>query len=105
VLLFTFRAEPGFTTLPVWLPICLAAREALLLAVWVRTHGGGIPSVEHEQHGRIATVATFATLVAATWALPRALVAGLAAVAAGNVLYSAVRYAGRMQRPFREGER
>ena len=98
VLLLTFRAEPAFTPLPVWLPVCLAAREALLLVVWFRTRGGAAPSVEHELHGRIATVAMFGALLAATWALPRPVVELLAAVAAGSVIYSALRYAGRLKR-------
>jgi phosphatidylglycerophosphate synthase len=98
VLLLTFRAEPGFTALPVWLPVCLAAREALLLGAWLRTRSRAAPPVEHELHGRIATVAMFGTLIAATWGLPGAVVGTLAALAAGNVIYSAVRYAGRMHR-------
>jgi phosphatidylglycerophosphate synthase len=98
VLLLTFRAEPAFTALPIWLPICLAGREALLLGAWLRTGGKAAPQVEHELHGQIATVAVFGTLIAATWALPAAVVTILAAVAAGNVIYSALRYAGRMGR-------
>jgi CDP-diacylglycerol--glycerol-3-phosphate 3-phosphatidyltransferase/cardiolipin synthase len=98
VLFLTFRAEPGFTPLPVWLPICLAAREVLLVATWLRTRGGRAPPVEHEMHGRIATVAMFGTLIAATAALPGAVVTTLAALAGGNVLYSALRYAGRIRR-------
>jgi phosphatidylglycerophosphate synthase len=98
VLLLTFRAEPAFTALPIWLALCLAGRETLLLGVWLPTRGKGALPVEHELHGQIATAAMFGTLIAATWALPAAVVTTLAAVAAGSVIYSALRYARRMGR-------
>ena len=97
VLVFTFRGEPGFTALPIWLPVCLAVREALLIATWLRTRRTGPTAVEHELHGRIATAAMFGALLAAAWSAPRGLVEALAAIAGANVIYSALRYASRMR--------
>jgi phosphatidylglycerophosphate synthase len=98
VLLLTFHGEPAFTPLPVWLPLCLAGREALLIATWLSTRGTGPTTVEHELHGRIATAALFGALIAAVWAAPGWMVGLLAALAGANVIYSAVRYAVRLQR-------
>jgi len=98
VLLLTFHGEPAFTPLPVWLSICLAGREALLVATWLRTRGGEPTMVEHELHGRLATATLFGALIAAVWAGPAWLVQLLAALAGANVIYSAIRYASRLRR-------
>ena len=92
---FTLRASPAFTPLPLWLAGVLVARDALLLAIWLRHRRAEPVSFEHEIHGKAATVAVFLALFAAT-ASARADIAAAAAVLAGAAIaYSTIRYATR----------
>ena len=92
---FALRAAPAFTPLPLWFPLLLMVRDATLLTVWLHRGKARTVSLEHEHHGKSATVAVFAVLVGVTLALPAVAVTGAAAIAAGLAVYSTARYAVR----------
>ena len=101
---FALRASPAFTPLPLWLPVLLVLRDTTLFGVWLGRARAKTVSVEHELHGKAATTAVFALVLAATAGAPAALVEGGALLVATLALYSTARYALRTRRqgPTRE---
>jgi CDP-diacylglycerol--glycerol-3-phosphate 3-phosphatidyltransferase/cardiolipin synthase len=95
---FSMRAAPAFTPLPPWLAGALIARDALLVALWLRQRRAGAVSFEHELHGKAATVAVFGALTAAVLGAPAPLAIAAAGLAAGAVVHSTARYAVRTWR-------
>lgn len=95
---FTLRAEPAFTPLPLWLVAALVLRDALLLGLWLRHPMQRAVSVEHEMHGKIATVTVFVALFAVVASIRAEVVAGAAGLAGVAIGYSTLRYALRTWR-------
>jgi phosphatidylglycerophosphate synthase len=95
---FTLRARTAFTPLPIWLLGALVLRDALLLAIWLRSRKTKAASFEHAVHGKAATVTIFLALLASVSAAPAALVLATALAAGTAVVYSTASYAARLVR-------
>jgi len=91
------RAWPVFTALPLWFPLILLARDAVLLAVFFRRKGTREVSLEHDMHGKTSTVLVFLLLIGATAGAPPLVVTAGSALAGAAVLYSTARYAARLR--------
>jgi phosphatidylglycerophosphate synthase len=95
---FALRASPAFTPLPLWFPLLLAARDGVLLLAWLSHPRRREVELEHEVHGKSATVAVFLLLLIAVSGADARLVALVAAAAGALVGYSTLGYALRMKR-------
>jgi phosphatidylglycerophosphate synthase len=95
---FTLRAAPAFTPLPLWFPLLLVARDAVLLVAWLAHPRRTEVRLEHEMHGKSATVAVFLLLLLAVLGAPSVLVSLVAVASGALVVYSALGYASRMKR-------
>lgn len=96
LLTITVIGPPLFSRLPVWLVGAVFLRDLVLLVGWLTLRrGGGHVSMEHEIHGKVATVLVFALVVGATLGLPGPLVVPAAAVASLAALLSAGAYVRR----------
>ena len=93
VTFLAFFAEPAFTPLPVWLWAALIGRDVLLGIGWLvvyREHHG--VQVDHQWHGRLATLLLFGVVLAACLGAPALAVdiggiVVLALVVPGTVVY------------------
>lgn len=89
----TLVGRPVFTQLPVWLLGAVFMRDLVLLVGWMALRRLKRPvSMEHELHGRVATVLVFGLIVAATLGLAEGLLLTPAAVAALAALLSSGAY-------------
>lgn len=73
LLVFFFVSEgEAFARVPALFLALIVGRDLVLLAgsFWIRTHRGAV-DVEHQRHGRVATVLLFAMLLWITLDLPR----------------------------------
>jgi cardiolipin synthase len=100
--LLTLVGRPAFPHLPLWLLGAVLARDVVLGLGWLtlRNRDGGVP-VEHEFHGRLATVLIFVVVLAATAGATEDMLAPVVAVAALAALASAVGYVLRALRHLR----
>lgn len=89
---FALRAGTVFSAPPLWFPLLLVARDAVLLFAWLRAPRLEAVTVEHEIHGKAATVAVFIVLLAAVAGAPTVAVSLLSGAAGGAVIYSTARY-------------
>lgn len=95
----TWIGAPAFTPLPFTLLGAVLLRDLVLGVGWLALkRRGASVSVEHELHGRLATVLVFLVVLATTadapaaWVLPAVAVASLAAlVSAGGYSWRAIR--------------
>ena len=92
----TVLGRPVFTQLPVWLLAAVFLRDLILLAGWGLLRRMKLPvSMEHETHGRVATVLVLGLIIAACLRLPEAILLPVAAVAAAAAILSSVAYVRR----------
>jgi cardiolipin synthase len=92
----TLLGRPVFSQLPVWLLGAVFLRDLLLLAGWGLLRRMELPvSVEHEAHGRLATILVLGLVVAACLRLPENVLLPFAAVAAGAAVLSSIAYVQR----------
>lgn len=100
----TAIGRPLFTGLPPWLVGAVVVRDLVLLGGWILLPRLGRPvAMEHESHGRIATVLVFGLIVGATLGWPETILAPMAGVAALVALLSAGAYVRRGFRPPESG--
>lgn len=89
----TVLGRPAFSDLPFWLLGAVFLRDLVLLLGWlILTKLGRPVDMEHELHGRIATVLVFLLIVGATLGLPEAWLFPGAAGASLAALLSAGAY-------------
>lgn len=89
----TLLGRPLFSQLPVWLLGAVFLRDLVLLIGWMAMKQLDRPvDMEHEIHGRIATVLVFALIVGATLGWPERYLTPAAAVASLAALLSAGAY-------------
>lgn len=91
----TLAGPPGFPALPLWLLGAVLGRDLVLGTGWLILRRHGRVPVEHELHGKAATVLVFAVLLTATLGVGAEVVLPLAALAAAASLLSAAGYAVR----------
>jgi cardiolipin synthase len=92
----TLLGRPVFTQLPAWLLGAVFLRDFLLLLGWSVMRRMRRPvSMEHEIHGRLATVLVLGLIIAACLRLPEGLLTPVAAVAAAAAVLSAGAYVRR----------
>lgn len=92
----TVLGRPVFSQLPVWLLGAVFLRDFILLSGWGLLRRMKLPvSMEHETHGRVASVLVFGLVIAACLRVPEALLLPVAAVAAVAALLSSVAYVRR----------
>lgn len=92
----TLLGRPVFTQLPFWLLAAVFLRDLLLLAGWGLLRRMKLPvSMEHETHGRIATILVLGLVIAACLRVPEGVLLPFAAVAAGASVLSSVAYVQR----------
>ena len=89
----TLAGPPGFPALPLWLLGAVLGRDLVLGTGWLLLRRHGRVPVEHELHGKAATVLVFAVLLTATLGMRAEVVLPLAALAAAASLLSAAGYA------------
>ncbi len=87
------RIGPAFAAIPVWFLLLLIARDGLLLAgsAAIRRRRGHVEA-EHAIHGKLASLALFAVLLAFSWVVPVALSAPLLWGTAALVVASTAMY-------------
>ncbi|HSG48934.1 MAG TPA: CDP-alcohol phosphatidyltransferase family protein [Longimicrobiales bacterium] len=96
----TLMGPPLFARLPVWLVGAVFVRDLVLLVGWIwLRHLGRTVSMEHELHGKVATVLVFLLVVGATLGWPERLLHPAAAVAGTASLLSAAAYVRRGLHP------
>jgi phosphatidylglycerophosphate synthase len=89
----TVLGRPVFTQLPVWLLIAVFLRDLLLLVGWGMLQRMKLPvSMEHETHGRVATVLVLGLVIGACVRLPEGVLEPVAAFAAAAAVLSSVAY-------------
>lgn len=89
----TVLGRPAFTELPFWLLGAVFLRDLVLLVGWMVLRQLDRPvSMEHEFHGRVATILVFLLIVSATLGLPEAWLIPPAAMAALASILSAWAY-------------
>lgn len=89
----TVLGRPLFSQLPVWLVGAVFLRDLVLLVGWLAMRQWNLPvDMEHEMHGRVATVLVLGLVVAATLGWPEAVVVPASALAALAALLSAGAY-------------
>lgn len=99
----TILGRPLFSQLPVWLVGAVFMRDLVLLTGWMtmrRLHR--TVSMEHEFHGKVATVLIFCLVVGATLGWPEPALVPAAAVAGAAALLSATAYVRRGRRLLRD---
>jgi cardiolipin synthase len=95
----TLLGRPVFTQLPYWLLGAVFLRDFLLLVGWGFMRRLRRPvSMEHEIHGRVATVLVLGLIIGASLRLPEGLLTPIAAVAALAAVLSAGAYVRRGMR-------
>jgi cardiolipin synthase len=100
----TLLGRPVFTQLPVWLLATVFVRDLVLLVGWGAVRRMKRPvSMEHELHGRVATVVVLGLVVGACLRLPESVLTPLAGVAAAAAVVSAGGYLRRGYRLARTG--
>ncbi len=96
------RIGPAFAAIPVWFLLLLIARDGLLLLIArdglllagsaaIRRRRGHVEA-EHAIHGKLASLALFAVLLAFSWVVPEALSAPLLWGTAALVVASTAMY-------------
>jgi cardiolipin synthase len=89
----TALGRPLFSQLPLWLLGAVVVRDLVLLAGWLTMRRLKRPvDVEHELHGRVATVLVFGLVVGATLGWAESALVPAAALAALAALLSAAAY-------------
>jgi phosphatidylglycerophosphate synthase len=90
---FVLSDGVAYATVPLWLVVLIIGRDVLLGIGYltVRARRGRV-EVEHESHGRLATVLLFALVIWITLDLPRGAVLPLSLAIAVVVTASTVRY-------------
>lgn len=92
----TLLGRPVFSQLPFWLLGAVFVRDLILLLGWGVLQRMKLPvSMEHETHGRVATVLVFGLVIAACLRQPEELLLPVAAVAAVAAILSSVAYVWR----------
>ncbi|HSM03085.1 MAG TPA: CDP-alcohol phosphatidyltransferase family protein [Longimicrobiales bacterium] len=92
----TLLGRPLFTQLPLWLLGAVFLRDFILLVGWgTMRHLKRPVSMEHEIHGRVATVLVLGLVIGACLRLPEGLLLPLAGLASLAALLSAAAYVRR----------
>jgi len=92
----TLLGRPVFSQLPFWLLGAVFLRDLLLLLGWSLLRRMDLPvSMEHEAHGRVATILVLGLAIAACLRVPEGVLLPFAAAAAGASVLSSVAYVQR----------
>jgi phosphatidylglycerophosphate synthase len=89
----TLLGRPLFSQLPIWLLGSVFLRDLVLLIGWIVLRGRRHPvNMEHEVHGKVATVMVFALVVSACMGWPEGMLLPAAVIASGAAILSALAY-------------
>lgn len=95
----TLLGRPLFTQLPVWLLGAVFLRDLVLLIGWTTMRRRRLPvSMEHEVHGKVASVLVFVLVVGACLGWAEGMLLPAAALASAAALLSAGAYIRRGRR-------
>ncbi len=93
---------PSFSPVPLWFLLLVVFRDLLLGMGWLLSvvHPGKV-SVEHELHGRVATLSMFGLVLAIVLGLPEVVSATILVLTSTLIVYSVLAYAVRTVRELR----